>query len=79
MIRDIVNGTDINYKVIELESPIGEKRLLFKYAKQAVVMRFHGVQFALYYGTSFRAVSYSPKTTDSLNELGLNDRYVEFL
>lgn len=78
MINDIVQGTNVDYTVINQECPIGEKRLFFKYAVEAVVMLFHGVQFALFYGTPFVAVSYSPKTTNVLKEFGLNGMYVEY-
>lgn len=78
MIHDLLAGMQIDFKVIPSNCPLGEKRLLFQYAKRAVVMRFHGVQFALFHGTPFLAISYSPKTTNILNELGLRDLYVEF-
>ena len=58
--------------------PNWRKETFFKYAEEAVVMRFHGVQFALFYGTPFVAVSYSPKTTNVLKEFGLSGMYVEY-
>jgi len=75
-IMDIVRGTDINYKIVGLDFTLGEKLLLFKYARQAIVMRFHGVQFALFHRTPFLAISYFPKTSNILTELGLDGRYV---
>lgn len=78
MINDIVCNTDIHYQIIDCNCALGEKRLLFKYAEKAVVMRFHGVQFALFHGTPFIAISYSPKTTNILDELGLQNQYVEY-
>lgn len=78
MVHSLVDESSVNYKIIDYNIPLGEKRLLFKYAKQAVVMRFHGIQFALFHCTPFMAVSYSPKATNILNELGLQDLYVEF-
>ena len=78
IINDIVKELDIDYKVIDVNIQIGDKRLLFKYASKAVVMRFHGVQFALFHSTPFVAISYSPKTSNILNELGLQDLYVEY-
>lgn len=78
MIHDLIDRMEINSRVIPHDDSIGEKRLLFKFAKQAVVMRFHGVQFALFYGTPFIAISYSPKTTNIMDYLGLGDLYVEF-
>lgn len=78
MINEIVRNTDIHYQIIDSNCALGEKRLLFKYAEKAVVMRFHGVQFALFHGTPFVAISYSPKTTNILNELGLENQYVEY-
>lgn len=79
MINDIVCNTNIRYQIVDCSNcALGEKRLLFKFAEQAVVMRFHGVQFALFNGTPFIAISYSPKTTNILDELGLENQYVEY-
>ena len=78
IINDIVKDLNIDYKIIDENTQIGDKRLLFKYASKAIVMRFHGVQFALFHSTPFVAISYSPKTSNILNELGLKDLYVEY-
>ena len=77
MIHDVIHNSGVNYIIIPQESSIGEKRYLFKFASGAVVMRFHGVQFALFHSTPFIAVSYSPKTSNILKELKLSNRYVE--
>lgn len=77
MIQDVLSGIHVDSIIIH-DCPLGEKRLFFKYAEQAVVMRFHGVQFALYHATPFIAISYSPKISNILNEIGLPDLFVEY-
>lgn len=52
-------------------------RPLFAHAEFAVCMRFHSVLFALYEMCDFVAISYSPKTTDLLEEIGC-PLYTEF-
>ncbi len=57
---------------------IDEKRYIFKNAKAAICMRFHSVLFSIFSETPFCAVSYSPKTSSVLTELGLDDKMVLF-
>lgn len=79
MINDITSDYDGSYIIMDdSKVSIGEKRLLYKYARAAIAMRFHGIQFALFYATPFAAISYSPKTTNILKELSLSNLKTEF-
>lgn len=80
IIQDIRSGIHGRSIVCDDEKglDIGEKRLLFRYAKQCVSMKFHGAMFAIYHGTPTAIVSYSDKTSDVLKEMGLHDYYIEY-
>lgn len=80
-ITDIVERVSDTSRIVVADEKSGivfsDRRLLFKHAKQCVCMRFHSVLFALYYAKPFLAISYSPKTSQLLREIGLDDRMVE--
>jgi len=86
--NDIVFINDITKKISESikyiicdhkkSLKLGEKRKLFFYADRCICMRYHSVLFALYYAKQVYAISYSPKTTSMLKEIGLVNSYVEF-
>ena len=80
IIRDIVCGIKGKFVVCDTQKQIdiGEKRLLFKYAKYCITMKFHGAMFAIFNGTPAAIVSYSDKTSDVLKELGLEEYYIEY-
>lgn len=57
---------------------IEEKRLLFKYAKFNICMRFHGAMFSIYGTKPALIISYSNKTTNVINEMGLEKYLIEY-
>ena len=57
---------------------IEEKRLLYRFAKASVSMRFHSVMFSLYHRLPGIYLSYSDKTSDVLKEYGLEDFMLEY-
>lgn len=69
-----------NYIVIDDSQHLSfyEKRMMFQNAKKCLCMRYHSVLFALYFSDPFIAVSYSPKTSLLLHEIGLEDIMIEF-
>lgn len=79
MIHDIIDKANVECIVLKnTDLNLGEKRYIFKHAHTAICMRFHGVQFALYNGIPFAAVSYSPKTSNLLNECNLQMIMTEY-
>lgn len=80
IIKDVISGIHGKSVVCDVEKgiDIGEKRLLFKYAKQCVTMKFHGAMFSIFNGTPAAIVSYSDKTSDILKELGLEEYCTEY-
>lgn len=78
-ILDMVPQKD-KYKIIDDSYCLKfyDKRELFQNAKKCVCMRYHSVLFALYFSVPFMAVSYSPKTSQLLSEIGLEDMMIEF-
>lgn len=78
-IRDVTKEIDCEATVIEEGAlPLAQKRVLFKHAAHAIVMRFHGVVFSIHEETPFTAIAYSPKITNILEENNLSDRYVKY-
>lgn len=73
MLYDLVKGIKGKTIIVDRDNTIdiSEKRLLFKYAKQSVVLKFHGFMFSLYNATPAAVVSYSNKFSDVLDEFGL--------
>ena len=57
---------------------IEEKRLLYRFAKCSVSMRFHSVMFSLYHRLPGIYLSYSDKTSDVIRECGLEDFMLEY-
>jgi len=79
LINSIISKLDsYPVKVIDNDYPIGYKRMLFKYAKHVMAMRYHSVLFSLFNATPFTAISYSGKTSNLMIENGLSDHMVEF-
>lgn len=79
LINSIVSKLDsYPVHVIDNDFPIGYKRMLFKYAKHVIAMRYHSVLFSLYNATPFTAISYSGKTSNLMIENGLSQHMVEF-
>lgn len=79
-INDIVSNIKVStYKICNTANmdPI-EIRHIFESAAVCVCGRFHSVVFSLFYGKPFFAISYSPKTSSILKELGMTSRYVEY-
>lgn len=79
-IKDIT--AQIKKSVYEIYDIVGKSplqlRALFNTADFCMCFRFHSVVFSLFYGKPFFAISYSPKTTELLNEVGLADCYEEY-
>lgn len=78
--RDMIIANDLVSRIDNSVVFLGDwtySRYLFADAKFAVCMRFHSVLFAIYELCDFIAISYSPKTTDLLNELNC-PLYVEY-
>lgn len=50
------------------QGSLAEIRPLFAKAKLAIDMRFHSVIFSMFEGCPFVAISYSPKTTDTMQD-----------
>lgn len=80
LMKDI--GAGIKGKCIICDKSLGlsieNKRLLFKYARSGVFMRFHSVMFALYNCIPGVFISYSDKTSDVLTELGMKSYFIEY-
>lgn len=57
---------------------IDDKRLLYKYAKTSVSMRFHSVMFSIYNELPGLFLSYSDKTSDVIKEFGLDEYLLEY-
>lgn len=78
--NDICSRLEVKYTVFHDNDiyDIDEKRYIFQNAVMAVCMRFHSVIFSLYNAIPFCAISYSPKTSNVLEEVGMEDRMVTF-
>lgn len=79
-IKDITNRIKLSkYEIVDVQNmSVVEKRALFKHSEMCLCGRFHSIVFSLFYGIPFFAVSYSPKTSCLLKELGLTENYVEY-
>lgn len=79
-IRDITNKIKkSSFEIVDINHMNAlEKRSLFKKANMTICGRFHSIIFSLFYGIPFFAISYSPKTSSLLTELGLDENYVEY-
>lgn len=75
VIRDLVSKGVTNFEIYE--GGVYNIREIFAHAQLAVCMRFHSVIFSLYEHCRFVAISYSPKTTNTLKENNITG-YVEF-
>lgn len=70
MAEDLISAGFNNAEIFEGEWT--EIRPLFAQASFAIDMRFHSVIFSMFECCPFAAISYSPKTTDTLHDNGLN-------
>lgn len=73
--EDLISSGFDNVEVFGGE--MTEIRPLFSKAQFAICMRFHSVIFSMYERCPFVAISYSPKTTDTLQDNGMNN-FTEF-
>ncbi|BCZ47084.1 hypothetical protein psyc5s11_31510 [Clostridium gelidum] len=79
-INDVVKKIKGEYVVLDTKNnsiSLSIRRLFFKKSELNICMRFHSVAFSIYNSSKFIAISYSPKTTRLLKELGL-DNYIEY-
>lgn len=70
MAEDLVSAGFDNAEIFQGDWT--EIRPLFAQARFAIDMRFHSVIFSMFECCPFAAISYSPKTTDTLRDNGLN-------
>lgn len=68
--QDLISSGFGNAKIFK--GSLAEVRPLFSKAKLAIDMRFHSVIFSIFESCPFVAISYSPKTTDTLQDNKLN-------
>lgn len=80
LMKDIAAGINGQYIICDksLGLSIEDKRMLFKYARSGVFMRFHSVMFALYNCIPGVFISYSDKTSDVLTELDMESYFIEY-
>lgn len=80
LLEDISKGIDGKSIICDNSFPLSieEKRILFKYARSGVFMRFHSVMFSIYYALPGVFISYSDKTSDVLKEVDLEDYFIEY-
>lgn len=80
LLEDISKGIDGKSIICDnsFALSIEEKRILFKYARSGVFMRFHSVMFSIYYALPGVFISYSDKTSDVLRDVGLEDHFIEY-
>lgn len=80
LLRDLKNGMIGNVILCDeaVRLTIEDKRLLYKYAKTSVCMRFHAIMFSLYFGLPGVYLSYSDKASDVLKENGLDGLLMEY-
>lgn len=76
-IDDVKEKISVDYEIYGQETvDLDLKRAIFKNARFSVCMRFHSVIFSLYNEIPFCAISYSPKTSNILEELDMENRMV---
>lgn len=79
MIRKVTRMVNNQYMIIDEKSVRTNcKRALFKYARFAVSMRFHGIAFSLYHGTPVLGIAYSPKSERLMKDCDLEDYLIDF-
>lgn len=80
LFNTITEGLEADYVICgnEMGIDIDEKRLLSKYARVCVCMRFHGAMFALYHSKPSLVISYSHKASDVLKEYNLDKYLTEY-
>lgn len=80
LLEDISKGLDAESIICDdsFSLSIEDKRMLFKYARSGVFMRFHSVMFSIYHAVPGIFISYSDKTSDVLREVELVDYFTEY-
>lgn len=77
MISDMIKNINVPWEIYGDDYSVSRKRLIFEKAEICYCMRFHSLLFALYFGTDFKCISYSPKSSELLKELDLYDHCQE--